>query len=59
MRLSANLLLQKRKSEWKPKTGGRKGYIFRQKKKKTQKGKKEHKGNRLTKRQDLPAENRN
>ena len=35
--------------------------ISNKKKKKThkQKGKKENEGNRLTKRQDLPAENRN
>lgn len=64
MRFSANLLLQKRGNQsGSQKMAAGKDKISNQKKKKKkphkQKGKKENEGNRLTKRQDLPAENRN
>ena len=58
MWFSTNLLLQKRGNQ----SGNQKMVAGKKKKKQKthkQKGKKEHEGNRLTKTQDLPAENRN
>ena len=64
MWFSTNLLLQKRGNQsgnQKMVAGKDKSSDQKKKKQKThkQKGKKEHEGNRLTKTQDLPAENRN